>query len=47
MLLLRYADVLKTLTKLSLTAVKRDARQQASALKGSIEKFEFVFLLVI
>jgi len=46
-LLLRYADVLKTLTKLSLTAVKPDARQQASALKGSIEKFEFVFLLVI
>jgi Domain of unknown function (DUF4371)/hAT family C-terminal dimerisation region len=46
-LLLRYADVLKTLTKLSLTAVKPEARQQASALRGSIEKFEFVFLLVI
>jgi hypothetical protein len=42
-----YDDVLKTLTKLSLTAVKTDARQQASALKESMEKFEFMFLLVI
>jgi uncharacterized protein YdiU (UPF0061 family) len=39
--------VLKILTKLSLTAVKADARQQASTLKKSISKFEFVFLLII
>ena len=46
-LLLRYQDVLKTLTRLSLTANKADARQQAAALKLSIEKFEFIFLLVL
>ncbi len=42
---MRYSDVVQTLTKLSLTSVKPEARQQALALKQSVEKFEFIFLL--
>ena len=44
-LLLRYSDVVQTLTALSLTSVKPEARQQALAIRQSIEKFEIIILL--
>ena len=43
----RYSDVMKALTKLSLTSQKKDERDQALSLKRSIEKFDFICTIVL
>jgi hypothetical protein len=43
----RYPDVLKALTRIILMQHNKDERDEASRLKKCIERFEFVFLLVV
>ena len=42
-----YVDVMKTLTKIALTTDKKDERGEASGLKKNMEKFSFIFLVVL
>uniref|UniRef100_A0A673B287 TTF-type domain-containing protein n=1 Tax=Sphaeramia orbicularis TaxID=375764 RepID=A0A673B287_9TELE len=41
----RYGDIMKGLVKISLTSDKKEERDEASALKNSISKFSFIFLV--
>lgn len=41
----RYGDIMKALSKISLTSDKRDERDEANALKNAISKFSFIFLV--
>ena len=43
----RYVDIMKTLTKIALTTDKKDERGEASGLKKNMEKFSFIFLVVL
>lgn len=38
---------MKTLTKIALTTDKKDERGEASGLKKNMEKFSFIFLVVL
>ena len=42
-----YVDVMKALTKISLTSETKDERSVAAGLKKEIEKFNFIFLVVL
>jgi len=41
----RYGDIVKALSKISLTSDKRDERDEANVLKKAISKFSFIFLV--
>uniref|UniRef100_A0A672HGU4 HAT C-terminal dimerisation domain-containing protein n=1 Tax=Salarias fasciatus TaxID=181472 RepID=A0A672HGU4_SALFA len=43
----RYSDIMKVLIKLSLTSQNKDERDEATAMKRSIEKFSFICTLVL
>ena len=43
----RYVDVMKALTKIALTSDKNDERGEAAGLKKTMEKFSFIFLVVL
>uniref|UniRef100_A0A3B3RTZ4 HAT C-terminal dimerisation domain-containing protein n=1 Tax=Paramormyrops kingsleyae TaxID=1676925 RepID=A0A3B3RTZ4_9TELE len=43
----RYVDLMKALTKIALTSDKRDERNEAVGLMKSMEKFSFIFLVVV
>ena len=43
----RYVDVMKALTKIALTSDKGDERNEAAGLMKSMEKFIFIFLVVV
>lgn len=42
----RYVDVMKALTKIALISKKREERDEATALKKNMEKFDFIILIV-
>lgn len=43
----RYEDVMKALSKIGLTSQKKDERDEAASLRGAMEKFSFVCLVVL
>jgi len=43
----RYVDVMKALTKIALTSDKKDECGEAAGLKKTMEKFSFIFLVVL
>jgi len=44
---MRFIDVLKSLSNISLTSQKKEERNIANALKKKLEKIEFVLLLCL
>lgn len=43
----RYVDIMRALTKIALTSDKKDERNEAAGLRKSMEKFSFIFLVVV